>query len=73
MLNFQPSVYLAFDFLTPESLGDSIRLARDIRCLPNDHEAKLQMLEVRIVKFCCDLFCSQINVEAYVIFCKIWH
>ncbi|KAF6142673.1 hypothetical protein GIB67_015159 [Kingdonia uniflora] len=40
------SVQLALDFLSPESLGDSVRLAEEIRCLPNDHEAKLQMLEM---------------------------
>ncbi|OVA07109.1 zinc finger protein [Macleaya cordata] len=44
--NLQSSVQLALDFLSPESLGESIRLAEEIRCLPNDHEAKLQMLEV---------------------------
>ncbi|KAG5391667.1 hypothetical protein IGI04_021630, partial [Brassica rapa subsp. trilocularis] len=30
----------------PESVGESARLAEEIRCLPNDHEAKLQILEV---------------------------
>jgi lysine-specific demethylase 3 len=39
---------LGLDFLSPESLGVSARLAEEIRCLPNDHEAKLQVLEVRL-------------------------
>ncbi|KAH0921076.1 hypothetical protein HID58_021094, partial [Brassica napus] len=30
----------------PESVGESARLAEEIRCLPNDHEAKLQILEI---------------------------
>ncbi|KAI3890234.1 hypothetical protein MKX03_035170 [Papaver bracteatum] len=42
----QSSVHLALDFLSPESLGESIRLAEEIRNLPNDHGAKFQMLEV---------------------------
>ncbi|PKA62254.1 jumonji domain-containing protein 1C [Apostasia shenzhenica] len=44
--NLQSSVQLAFDFLSPESLEESVRLAKEIRCLPSDHEAKLKMLEV---------------------------
>ncbi|KAI0511395.1 hypothetical protein KFK09_012025 [Dendrobium nobile] len=44
--NLQSSVQLAFDFLSPESLGESVRMAQEIRCLPSDHEAKLKMLEV---------------------------
>ncbi|KAF8392608.1 hypothetical protein HHK36_022954 [Tetracentron sinense] len=44
--NLQSSVQLGLDFLSPESLGESLRLAEEIRCLPNDHEAKLQILEV---------------------------
>ena len=30
----------------PESVEESARLAEEIRCLPNDHEAKLQIPEV---------------------------
>ncbi|KAG0497448.1 hypothetical protein HPP92_001892 [Vanilla planifolia] len=44
--NLQSSVQLAFDFLTPESLGESLRMSQEIRCLPSNHEAKLRMLEV---------------------------
>ncbi|KAK9919858.1 hypothetical protein M0R45_028433 [Rubus argutus] len=44
--NLQSTVQLGLDFLSPESLGDAARLAEEIRCLPNDHEAKLQVLEV---------------------------
>lgn len=44
--NLQSSVQLALDFLSPESLGESARMAQEIRCLPNDHDAKLKMLEV---------------------------
>ncbi|XP_043724976.1 lysine-specific demethylase JMJ25-like [Telopea speciosissima] len=44
--NLMSSVQLGLDFLSPESLGESLRLAEEIRCLPNDHEVKLQMLEV---------------------------
>ncbi|PQQ06479.1 lysine-specific demethylase JMJ25 isoform X2 [Prunus yedoensis var. nudiflora] len=44
--NLQSTVQLGLDFLSPESLGEAVRLADEIRCLPNDHEAKLQVLEV---------------------------
>jgi lysine-specific demethylase 3 len=33
-------------------------LAEEIRCLPNDHEAKLQVLEVRQRKFSLEVFSS---------------
>ncbi|KAG9443765.1 hypothetical protein H6P81_015105 [Aristolochia fimbriata] len=46
MRNLKSNVQLGLDFLSPESLEVSVRLAQDIRRLPNDHEAKLQMLEV---------------------------
>ncbi|XP_073265473.1 E3 ubiquitin-protein ligase JMJ24 isoform X1 [Populus alba] len=44
--NLQSNVQLGLDFLSPESLGMASRLAEEIRCLPNEHEAKLQVLEV---------------------------
>ncbi|GLT28923.1 hypothetical protein SLA2020_038250 [Shorea laevis] len=44
--NLQSTVQLGLDFLFPESLGEAARLAEEIRCLTNDHEAKLQILEV---------------------------
>lgn len=44
--NLQSTVQLGLDFVSPESLGEAVRLAEEIRCLPNDHEAKLQVLEV---------------------------
>ncbi|KAH7543103.1 hypothetical protein FEM48_Zijuj02G0147600 [Ziziphus jujuba var. spinosa] len=44
--NLQSTVQLGFDFLSPESLGKAMKMAEEIRCLPNDHEAKLQVLEV---------------------------
>ncbi|KAE8688494.1 psbP domain-containing protein 7 [Hibiscus syriacus] len=34
------------DFLFPESVGEAVRMAEDIRCLPNDRDGKLQILEV---------------------------
>jgi lysine-specific demethylase 3 len=37
---------LGLDFLSPESLGEAVRLAEEVRRLPNEHEAKLQVLEV---------------------------
>lgn len=43
----QSTVQLGLDFLFPESVGEALRLAEEIRCLPNDHEAKLQVLEVQ--------------------------
>ncbi|KAM4108297.1 hypothetical protein ACJW30_03G036900 [Castanea mollissima] len=49
--NLQSNVQLGLDFLSPESLGEAVRLAEEIRCLPNDHEANLQVLEVRQRKF----------------------
>ncbi|CAD5312167.1 unnamed protein product [Arabidopsis thaliana] len=44
--NLQSNIQVALDFLCPESVGESARLAEEIRCLPNDHEAKLQILEI---------------------------
>ncbi|WOK96107.1 hypothetical protein Cni_G04814 [Canna indica] len=44
--NLQSSVQLVLDFLSPESLRESARMAEEIRCLPNNHEAKLRMWEV---------------------------
>ncbi|KAM3704830.1 hypothetical protein ACJW31_03G035700 [Castanea mollissima] len=49
--NLQSNVQLGLDFLSPESLGEAVRLAEEIRCLPNDHEANQQVLEVRQRKF----------------------
>lgn len=44
--NLQSTVQLGLDFLSPESLEQAVKLAEEIRCLPNDHAAKLQMVEV---------------------------
>ncbi|XP_004232827.1 E3 ubiquitin-protein ligase JMJ24 isoform X2 [Solanum lycopersicum] len=44
--NLQSTVQLGLDFLSPESLGEAVRMAEEIRGLPNTHDAKLQMLEV---------------------------
>lgn len=52
----QSTVQLGFDFLSPESLGKAMKMAEEIRCLPNDHEAKLQVLEVRERKFSVEVF-----------------
>ncbi|KAJ1297154.1 hypothetical protein BS78_01G356300 [Paspalum vaginatum] len=45
--NLQSTVQLAFNFLSPESLPESVRMAQEIRCLPHGHLAKLKMLEVK--------------------------
>lgn len=45
--NLQSTVQLALNFLSPESLPESVRLSQEIRCLPNGHLAKLKMLEVK--------------------------
>ncbi|TKV96146.1 hypothetical protein SEVIR_9G410200v4 [Setaria viridis] len=45
--NLQSTVQLALNFLSPESLPESVRMAQEIRCLPNGHVAKLKMLEVK--------------------------
>ncbi|KAK3151599.1 hypothetical protein QOZ80_3AG0247920 [Eleusine coracana subsp. coracana] len=45
--NLQSTVQLALDFLSPESLPESVRMAEEIRCLPNGHVAKLKMLEIK--------------------------
>lgn len=52
----QSTVQLGFDFLSPESLGKAVKMAEEIRCLPNDHEAKLQVLEVRERKLSLEVF-----------------
>uniref|UniRef100_A0A5B7A1W7 Putative lysine-specific demethylase JMJ25 isoform X1 n=1 Tax=Davidia involucrata TaxID=16924 RepID=A0A5B7A1W7_DAVIN len=44
--NLHSAVQLSLDFLSPESLGEAVKLAEEIRSLPNDHDAKVQMLEV---------------------------
>ncbi|XP_057797479.1 E3 ubiquitin-protein ligase JMJ24-like [Salvia miltiorrhiza] len=44
--HLQSSVQLGLDFLSPESLAESMRLSEEIRGLPNDHDLKLQILEV---------------------------
>ncbi|KAL0407363.1 UNVERIFIED_CONTAM: Lysine-specific demethylase [Sesamum latifolium] len=44
--HLQSSVQLGLDFLSPESLGEALKLSEEIRGLPNDHDAKLQILEV---------------------------
>ncbi|CAF1924343.1 unnamed protein product [Brassica oleracea var. botrytis] len=44
--DLQLNAQVALDFLCPESVGELARLAEEIRCLPNDHEAKLQILEI---------------------------
>ncbi|KAL8511443.1 hypothetical protein ACS0TY_018013 [Phlomoides rotata] len=44
--HLQSSVQLGLDFLSPESLDESLRLSEEIRGLPNDHNVKLQILEV---------------------------
>ena len=70
---FQSNVQLGLDFLSPESVGDAVRLAEEIRCLPNEHEAKLQVLEVRreelhlSIKF---LFCCHLPVPPYFVLLK---
>ncbi|KAE8651612.1 lysine-specific demethylase JMJ25 [Cucumis sativus] len=46
VVNLQSNVQLGLDFLSPESVGEAARMAAEVRCLPNDHEAKLQVLEV---------------------------
>lgn len=70
---FQSNVQLGLDFLSPESVGDAVRLAEEIRCVPNEHEAKLQVLEVRreelhlSIKF---LFCCHLPVPPYFVLLK---
>lgn len=44
--NLQSTVQLGLDFLFPESLSEAVKLGAEIRELPNDHDAKLQILEV---------------------------
>ncbi|EYU43402.1 hypothetical protein ABFS82_08G143200 [Erythranthe guttata] len=44
--HLQSSVQLGLDFLSPESLAEAFRLSEEIRGLPNDHDLKLQILEV---------------------------
>ncbi|KAM7272643.1 hypothetical protein ACFE04_027306 [Oxalis oulophora] len=44
--NLQSTVQLGLDFLFPESVTEASRLAEEMRCLSNDHEAKLRILEV---------------------------
>uniref|UniRef100_A0A7N0U5X4 Lysine-specific demethylase JMJ25 n=1 Tax=Kalanchoe fedtschenkoi TaxID=63787 RepID=A0A7N0U5X4_KALFE len=46
LTNLQSTVQLSLDFLSPESLGEAAKMAEEIRCLPDDHHAKLKMLEV---------------------------
>lgn len=61
--NFQSTVQLGLDFLFPESVGEAVRLAEEIRCLPNDHEAKLQVLEVRQRKLFQEVFSPLLSLK----------
>ncbi|ERN16983.1 lysine-specific demethylase JMJ25 [Amborella trichopoda] len=44
--NLQSCVQLSMNFLSPESLGESLRLAQEIRSLSDKHAAKQNMLQV---------------------------
>ncbi|KAJ6853781.1 lysine-specific demethylase JMJ25 [Iris pallida] len=44
--NLQSTVQLGLEFLSPESLRESAKMAQEIRCLPGDHDAKLRIWEV---------------------------
>lgn len=61
--SFQSTVQLGLDFLSPESLGDAARLAEEIRCLPNDHEAKQQVSEVGQGKFYVEVFRAILSIS----------
>lgn len=63
----QSMVQLGFDFLSPESLGKAVKMAEEIRCLPNDHEAKLQVLEVRERKFSLEAFSASFIIIIIIV------
>jgi len=66
--NLQSTVQLALNFLSPESLPESVRMAQEIRCLPNGHFAKLKMLEVS-----CDLPNHYDDLHGFTTYGVLWY
>ena len=64
----QSTVQLALNFLSPESLPESVRMAQEIRCLPNGHFAKLKMLEVS-----CDLPNHYDDLHGFTTYGVLWY
>ena len=64
----QSTVQLALNFLSPESLPESVRMAQEIRCLPNGHFAKLKMLEVS-----CDLPNYYVTFHGFTTYGVVWY
>ncbi|GJY02844.1 hypothetical protein Tco_0360996 [Tanacetum coccineum] len=46
MLIFVSCIKVALDFVSPENVGECIRLTEDFRVLPQNHKAKEDKLEV---------------------------
>lgn len=55
----QSCIKVALDFVSPENVGECIRLTEDFRLLPKNHKAKEDKLEVNNLQFvyvkCVDL------------------
>jgi [histone H3]-dimethyl-L-lysine9 demethylase len=45
----QSCIKVALDFVSPENVGECIRLTEDFRVLPQNHRAKEDKLEVKFL------------------------
>ena len=48
LFELQSCVHVVLDFISPESVGESIQLTDEVRLLPENHIAKEKTLEVKI-------------------------
>ncbi|GJR86793.1 hypothetical protein Tco_0210804 [Tanacetum coccineum] len=46
-MDLQSCIKVALDFVSPENVGECIRLTEDFRVLPQNHRAKEDKLEVK--------------------------
>ena len=49
VFELQSCVHVVLDFISPESVGESIQLIDEVRLLPENHIAKVKTLEVKIL------------------------
>lgn len=47
IFELQSCVHVVLDFISPESVGESIQLTDEVRLLPENHIAKEKTLEVK--------------------------
>lgn len=57
---------MALDFVSPENVGECIRLAGEFRILPQNHKAKEDKLEVCFSQFFWWIFCAFVTLGCAV-------